>query len=307
MVPYRRQRRARRRGAHRGRSHARALPLGHHSVPQPLAPLRGRRRRPAEAARPAARQGRRCAAARQRAHRPRAGERSARCRRGPRLALHRACHRRALHAFRGPGRRELPCLHERAVLVQPRPSAAGRCRRPARPGDRPARRRLPGQRRQSAGGPGRPRGAAAPARRGDERATRDLRRRGPARRHVRCAGRPVWRGRAAHGRDHGAPDPFAAARDALAHLALGQRHRQHRARRQRHHGRHRLERPGARAGRLLAPRRGARPRPHQRLDAVPQAVAVAHLFTARTLRAGRREGAPPRRAHRCPNTATAAC
>jgi hypothetical protein len=38
---------------------------------------------------------------------------------------------------------------------------------PARPGHRPPRRRLPGAREQSAGRPRRPRGAAAPAGRGD--------------------------------------------------------------------------------------------------------------------------------------------
>jgi hypothetical protein len=35
----------------------------------------------------------------------------------------------------------------------------------------------------------------------------------PAGRPVRCAGRPLWPRRAAHGRDHRAPDPLAAARD----------------------------------------------------------------------------------------------
>ncbi len=89
------------------------------------------------------------APARPRPHRPGAGQRAARRRRRPRLALRRGHQRPALHALRGAGRRELPCLHQRPVLVQPRPPAAGRCRGPARPGDRPAGRRLPGQRRST--------------------------------------------------------------------------------------------------------------------------------------------------------------
>jgi hypothetical protein len=59
--------------------------------------------------------------ARPRPHRPGAGQRAARRRRRPRLALHRGRHRRALHALRRAGRGELPRVHERVVLLRPRP------------------------------------------------------------------------------------------------------------------------------------------------------------------------------------------
>ena len=91
----------------------------------------------------------------------------------------------------GLARRQLPCLHQRPVLLRPRPPAAGRRRRPARPGDRPARRRLPGQRGNPLVGLA---GRATLLRRLGEAMREqpdDVRRRRPARRPVRRAGQPL--------------------------------------------------------------------------------------------------------------------
>ena len=113
-------------------SRARRYPDLRDPVPQPLAPFRGRRRRPPGRARRAA--GRRCdAAGRARAQIDLAVvsvllDAGA----GPDWHYLEVGQRAALHPLRGPGRRELPRLHGRPVLQRRGAPAAGRCGRPAR-------------------------------------------------------------------------------------------------------------------------------------------------------------------------------
>ena len=137
----------------RRRRHARALSRRSRSR---ITAAGGTSRRAASTARPSSTRSSPAAAAATgaRAHRPRRGQRAARRRRGPRLALRRARDRparsRAPKAWRG----ELPRVHGRALLVDARRSAARRCRRRwPRSTQRTLARRVPGQRRQSAGRP----------------------------------------------------------------------------------------------------------------------------------------------------------
>ena len=135
-------------------------------------------------------------------------------------------------------------------------------RRRRRPGGHHRRRPRPGVSGGARQSPGRHRGPGAPAppaRRRAGRTARDVR-------ATRASGRTV-RSAAAHPgpRDgHRARHPLRAPTVAVGYLVGGQRHR----------------RPAAR--RLLAPPRRAGPRPDARLDALPQAVAVADLFAARS-------------------------
>ena len=83
--------------------------------------------------------------------------------RGRRLGLRRSRVRAALHALRGPRGGELPRVHVRRVLRDPRRSAARGCRGAGDDRRRAPGAAVPGARRQSARGPRRPRGAAAAA------------------------------------------------------------------------------------------------------------------------------------------------
>ena len=224
-------------------------------------------------------------------HRPRARERAARCRRRARLALHRGRHGPALHALRRPRRRELPCLHERRCSRRdPAQPAAGRCRRPARArctdrlGDA-----FQVERGQSAG---RPRRAARRCCAGSARRMREQ----PE--VFGDDGRPggLFDALSAYGQRAPTAEiartrSVAAARVAVAHLAAANAidsiaataagPRRHRAATRR-----------ARSATAGATARCRAPGLTQRLDAVPQALAVAHLLAARALRMGRRHGAP---------------
>ena len=249
-----------------GRGHPQALSQAAHPVPQPLAPFRGRRRRPQGRARPAA--GRPAAdTARPRDDRPDGGQRAARCRRGPRLEIRRARHRPdASPAPRAwpwrastpsppacfpatgtsPARRIPPACAAWSPITWPRRSRSASTTRWSALKSRAVLLRRLGEvmseQPEVFGEDGRPGGL------------------------FDMIISPLGPDVPPHGGRDGPRHPVAAPDQPVGHLARDQQHRDRCARR------------------LLAPFSRARRRPDRRLDALPQAVAVADLFAAGAVR-----------------------
>ena len=235
-------------------------------LPQPLAPLRGRRRGPARRARRAARRRRRPRAC-PRDDRPDRGERAARRRRRRRLAV--SSSRTAAGSRRSEGLASRAGTRFVAGLFSSDPDRAAAGRRGGA-----ARARPP------IAWPRRSRSAPANPLVGLD---------GP---RVRCCAGSATRWptspRSSARRPTGglfdassAPSARRSTRTTCSSLLLTSLSRIWPA--------GNIDRRRA-AGRLLAPRRRRRARPDRGLAAVPQAVAVADLLAARAVRVGRRHG-----------------